>query len=61
MSDDFPYRDVEDCGACTGESCYKCGAGVWRFPFSTGVQCDHDVLDRHENIFPDVCDLDIYP
>jgi hypothetical protein len=46
-------KRFEDCGACTGEVCWLCGAGL----FQTGqgvdregnvIPCEHDVLDRHE-------------
>lgn len=36
----------EECLACTGEACRLCGAGCWAPPNS--VQCDHDVIDRHQ-------------
>lgn len=38
----------EDCRACSGEVCEKCGAGAWRHPDCDGVLCDHDVIERHE-------------
>jgi hypothetical protein len=35
----------QDCSACSGETCGKCGAGCWAPPGS--VRCAHDVIDRH--------------
>ena len=53
---DCANADGVDCPACTGEGCYKCGAGLWRIPWIDGGEwCEHDVLDRHENIPDGVC------
>ena len=47
-----------ECPACTGESCYKCGAGVWRYTARDGMPCDHHVDERHENITPGICPIE---
>lgn len=39
-----PTTLKKDCGACSGEACFLCGAGCW----NTSVRdCEHDVIDRH--------------
>jgi len=45
--DQCPSREgvpAEDCGACTGEACFLCGAGCWDMQVR---DCEHDVIDRH--------------
>ena len=34
---------------CNGEACNKCGAGCWN---NDAPQCDHDVIERHEDPDP---------
>ncbi len=41
---DEPRCPSEECRACTGEACHKCGAGCW----SHVRDCEHDVTQRHE-------------
>ena len=44
-SDPCPTTGQEECGACTGEECWLCGAGCW----DTEVDnCDHEVCERHD-------------
>lgn len=46
--DPCPEDDYEDCGACSGEACYQCGAGMGQGgQFLTYAPCDHDVIERH--------------
>lgn len=38
----------DQCPMCTGEACRRCGAGCW----SNVRDCDHGVLERHEEPEP---------
>ena len=40
----------DECLMCTGEACWKCGAGCWN---TSAAHCDHDVGERHEDIDED--------
>lgn len=39
-----PECPGQDCAMCSGEACWLCGAGCW----SHEKNCEHDVLQRHE-------------
>lgn len=40
----------ENCEMCSGEACWKCGAGCWDLSVT---DCKHDVCERHED--PEDC------
>lgn len=41
-----PKCPSEDCQMCSGEACWKCGAGCWD---QSVTDCEHDVIERHED------------
>jgi len=40
-----PTTLKENCGACSGEACFLCGAGCWD---ASVRNCEHDVIERHQ-------------